>query len=398
MYCIVTQGRISESVFGEEGYALSLGRWLREQNLNVVIIGSKFLGVKVNYLPNLEMTKDKKNNGKGIVVNAPYAVYMLSKIFFSLLCIVKILSINMSTPIRLIHALDSGYSGLAAVITGKILKIPVIVDSHGIRHRTLTSTLKGRLGKILLKLEYNLDIFTLKSADSTMGSNSEIKDYYEKILGKTVEYMPTPLKLKNFTFSQTDRDLIRKELGIDDQTKIVGFVGRLSPEKNLITLLDSFKEVIQDHPFLKLVLVGTGLEEFHLKEEAKRQHIEDKIIFCGYRTDISRILSSFDIFVLPSYTEGMSSALQEAMSCGCAIICSDIPANRVLITHSKEGLLINPYNSHELKDAIGLLSTDDSLRSKLGNNAKIKAEQFDESIIFPTILRHYLRLTKKETN
>ncbi len=398
MYCFVTQGRLSGSTYGEEGNALSLGRWLKEQNLDVVLIGSKFLGIKVNYLSKLEVTQDKKNNEKKIV-NAPYAVYILTKLlFFSLPCILKILSINRKTPIRLIHAFDTGYSGLAAVIAGKILKIPVIVDSHGIRHRTLATILKGRLGKILLKFEYCLDVFTIRNGDISMGHNPEIKDYYEKIVGKTIEYIPTPIKLKNFEFSLDNRKLIRKELGIDDQTIVVGFTGRLSPEKNLITLLDSFAEAAQGNSFVKLVIVGTGLQESLLKEEVIKRHIEDKVIFCGYRSDISRVLSAFDIFALPSYTEGMSSSLLEAMSGGRSIICSDIPANRELVTHNREGLLINPYNSHELRDAISLLSTDDSLRSKLGNSAKIKAEQYDERIIFPKILQHYLRLTKKGTN
>src|SRR5438445_8089962 len=114
------------------------------------------------------------------------------------------------------------------------------------------------------------------------------------------------------------------------------------------------------------MVVGIGREESRLREEVRKWHIEDKVIFCGLRNDISRVLSALDIFVLPSYTEGLSSALLEAMSCGCAIICSDIPANQLLVTHNREGLLFNPYNLQELKEAIHLLSAGDSLRSKLG--------------------------------
>ena len=309
----------------------------------------------------------------------------------------RILSINKKIRIKLIHAQDTGYSGLSAVMAGKILKIPVILSSHGVRHRVLEPLLKGRLNRILLKFEYNLDIFTIKHADSIIAVNPEIKNYYEKIAGRKIEFIPNSIKLENFVFLQTNRDSIRKELGIGGQTTIVGFVGRLSPEKNLTTLLNSFAKVIQDNSFV-LVIVGTGPQEYYLREEVRKHGMNDKVIFCGLRKDISRVLSGFDIFVLPSYTEGLSSSLLEAMSCGRAIICSNIPANQALITHNKEGLLVNPHNPEELRDAICLLSKDDSLRTRLGNNAKIKANEFDEDIVFSKILRHYSELTKKQTS
>ena len=83
------------------------------------------------------------------------------------------------------------------------------------------------------------------------------------------------------------------------------------------------------------------------------------------------------------------------MSCERAIICSNIPGNQVLVTHNKEGLLFNPHDSQELSAAIKLLSTDDSLRSRLGSNAKIKASEYDEDIVFPKILQFYSTLAKK---
>jgi glycosyltransferase involved in cell wall biosynthesis len=311
--------------------------------------------------------------------------------------LVKILSINKETPIQLIHAQDTGYAGLPAIIAGRILKIPVIISSHGVRHRTLASILRGRFGKILLKFEFYLDVFTLRHADSIIALNPEIKGYFENIVGKKVEFIPNSIKLQDFIFSTFNRSLIRKELGVDDQTQIIGFVGRLSPEKNLITLMDSFAEEVKNNLVLKLVFVGAGREELYLKEEARKNKIEDKVIFCGLRKDISRFYSAFDIFILPSYTEGLSSALLEAMACGCAIICSNIPGNQVLVTQNNDGLLVNPYDPQDIRQAIHLLSTDNFLRVKLGNNAKIKAEQYDVETVFPQVLQLYSRLIKRSS-
>jgi len=398
LYCILTSGRLFDSPYGEEKYTLSLGRWLSKKNSEVVVIGTTFTSVKAKYFPIPEKNENKKDNHKKIrALNPPYIVYIISRLYLSLLFFFKILSINKKTPIKLINAQDSGYSGLAAVITSKIMKIPVIVSTHNIRHKMLESILDdGMFKKILLKIEYNLDIFTIKNADMVIAVNPEIKRYYEKIVGKTIDFIPNPIKMKNFVFSLADREFIRKELGVDDRIKLVGYVGRLSPEKNLITLINSVAKAIQDNPLIRLVIIGTGSYESHLRDEIRKHHLEDKVIFCGLRNDISRVLSGLDIFVLPSYTEGLSSALLEAMSCERAIICSNIAGNQVLVAHNKEGLLFNPYDSQELIDAIQLLSTDDSLRSRLGNDAKIKASEYDEDIVFPKILHLYSTLIKKK--
>src|SRR2546426_6444049 len=190
MYLILTAGRILELNYGEEGFALSLGNWLTKRNQNAMVMGSGFASVKTRYFSKSDTEETKINKTKTRTLNPPYFIYLLSRQFLSLLWIIKILSINREIKIKLIHVIDTGYAGMAAIIAGKILKIPVIVDSHGIRHRSLAQILKGRFSKILLKFEYNMEIFTLRNADSVLGKNPEIKDYYEKLLGKTVEYIP----------------------------------------------------------------------------------------------------------------------------------------------------------------------------------------------------------------
>ena len=73
--------------------------------------------------------------------------------------------------------------------------------------------------------------------------NPSIKNYFEQIISKKkIDFIPVPIKLKDFEFSEVNRDLIRKELEIDKKIKVIGFVGRFSSEKNLLTLLISFAE------------------------------------------------------------------------------------------------------------------------------------------------------------
>ncbi len=400
--CLLTSGRIFEVAYGgEERFTISLGNWLTKRDQEVTLMGSGFATVKVKHLSKSDV-KDMEGYGKPLnsqqkirVWYPPYSIYLLSRIVMTLLWISKILSINMKSPITLIHAQDTGYSGLAAVLSGKLLRIPVIISSHGIRHKSLESIIKGRFRKTLLNFEYRVDTFTTNNANRVIVVNSSIKNYYESIIGKKIDVIPIPIKFKNFEYSEGDRDLIRKELGIDKNAKVIGFVGRFSEEKNLFTLLDSFCDVSRDDPSLKLVLVGTGSLESELKRYVINKAIQQDVIFCGVRYDINRMLSSFDIFILPSYIEGLSTALLEAMSSGRAIICSNILANQELVSQNHEALLVNPHETEELAHAIRSLSKDSGLRSKLGHNASIRASQYDEDQIFSKILEYYETLSSK---
>ena len=394
--CLLTSGRIFEIAYGgEEKFTLSLGNWLARKEYEVTLIGSGFASVKIKRLIKSELS-DKEEFGGSIlnqqkvrVLNPPYSIYLLSRLVMTLLWILKIFIIHRKFPITLIHAQDTGYSGLAAIVSGKLLKIPVIISSHGIRHKTLNSVIRGKFRNLLLKFEYKVDVFTTKNANGVIAVNGSIKKYYESLLHKKIDLIPIGIKTKKFQYSQKRRDEVREELGIMGSEKVIGFVGRLSNEKNLFTLFDSFYKAALDDPLLKLVLVGTGPLHTDLMNYVKDKSIQSRVIFCGVRYDIGSLLSCFDIFILPSYIEGLSNALLEAMCSGRPIICSDIPANREIVLQNRDAILVNPYETEEFIVAIRCLANDAGLRSKLGNNAKIRAGQYDEDLVFSRILEYY---------
>jgi len=395
--CILSQNRIFETPYGEEQFIISLGTWLTKQDHKVVLMGSTFSGIQTKYLSkNYNEEKKKEENKKIRAVFPPWSIYMSSRLFLSLLWFMKILIINIKTPINLIHAQDTGYSGLAGIFAAKILGIPVVLSSHGIRHKTIEPKIRGIFSGILRNLEYKLDIFTIKNANSVIAVSPSVKNYYEKIIKKKLDVIPISIKTKDFEFSVKNRNSLRNELGIEKNAKVIGFVGRLSPEKNILTLLMAFNEAVKESP-LTLILTGTGFSEPQLKEYVKNQKINDKVIFCGLRRDIPRILSAIDIFVLPSFTEGLPTALLEAMASGRAIICSNIPAHKPLIEHNKDGLFFDPHESEQLKQAILKLSSNNSLRETFGNNAKIKVMEYDEEKVYPKIMEHYTKLLNKKT-
>jgi len=378
---------------GTERFIVTLGIWMCKHSQEVTMMGRGFFAsITVQHLPvycgetAYEIIRRRR---KDRIRHLPHAIYLLSASIMVPLWIIQGLLINRKSQLTLIHAQDTGYGGLAAVMLGKLLRVPVILSSHGIRHKSLDSLIGVRLKKIILRFEYKLDILTIKNANYFIVVSHSIKKYFEHIISKKIDVIPAPIKITDFEFSKKKRDIIRRRLGIDEKTITIGYVGRFSPEKNLFALINAFADVSHVSPLTKLVLVGAGPEEPQMRKIIRKRRIEDKVIFCGIRYDVDRLLSALDIFVLPSHTEGVAAALLEAMASGRAIICSDIPAHKELFRPNEDALLFDPHTLEKLREAILLLLNNDPLRFKLGQMAKRKVWSYDEDIVFPKILRYY---------
>jgi glycosyltransferase involved in cell wall biosynthesis len=397
--CLITSARLFEIQYGGEGrFTRSLGRWLVSREYYVTLIGSSFAGVKAK-----ELTFDTykaehrlhSSKGKPKVLYPPFFVYVASRLVISFQALIKILRIHRGYKIAIIHAQDTGYSGLAAILSGKILRVPVVISSHGIRHLTIASQNKGAFNRMLIKLEYKLDKFCVRNADGLIVVNPFIGKYYQDRVPQSfskIQFIPIPIKISTFEFNSQHRTEIRNELRISADSIVVGFIGRLVGVKNLISLLSASSEVLDKFPTMYLLLVGTGIQEQNLKNLVISKGLQDKVIFTGSRADVNKILSALDIFVLPSFTEGLSTSLLEAMASGRAVICSDIPANTQLVNDGENGIIVNPNKHEEIREALVLLATSNELRTRLGQAAIETARKYDEDNIFPLVEKYYRSL------
>ena len=387
--CLLTSGRIFEPSYGgEEKFTLAFAEWLFNQKHIVTIIGSTFMNVKVRTLSHEEIKPDSVPPRHVRTLNPPYLVYMLSRLVLTMLWVLRIWSLHRRIPITILHAQDTGYAGLAAVIAGKLLRMPVIITTHGIRHRTLAQSLKGKLSGILLKLEYRLDVYNLRNADAVVAVSHAVKQDVQKMVEREVVVIPIGIKVKDFQFSESNRSSVRSEFGIAPDQKIIGYVGRLVPEKNLFTLLSAFIDACQSIPSLKLVIVGSGPLETEMKSRIGSNGYGQNTIFCGGRSDIGRILSAFDVFVLPSLTEGLPTALLEAMAAGKSIICSKIDANAELLEET-DAIFFDASDSKALSSAIQLLCTNNKVSAELARSSRLKADRYDEQTVFSSLLEFY---------
>ena len=131
------------------------------------------------------------------------------------------------------------------------------------------------------------------------------------------------IDLDKFKYDEKVRKTKRKELNIDDDTLVIGHVGRFVEQKNHRFLIDIFNEVHKQNENSILLLVGQGPLMEEIKEKVKNLNLEKYVKFLGQRSDVSELYQAFDVFLLPSLYEGLPVVGVEAQATGLLCIFSD---------------------------------------------------------------------------
>ena len=147
-----------------------------------------------------------------------------------------------------------------------------------------------------------------------------------------VHILHNALDLNVYSFDEQTRNNIRKEFSISDNVKIIGHVGRFSKQKNHSFLLDVFNEIHKQNHETILMLVGKGELEDKIKEKIKALNLDDSVIFTGVRSDIPALLSAMDVFVFPSFYEGMPNTVIEAQATGLPCLIADTITKEANVT------------------------------------------------------------------
>ena len=177
------------------------------------------------------------------------------------------------------------------------------------------------------------------------------------------------------------KSVLRKELGLAEDERIIGTVANLKKVKNHIFLLKAFNELIKDCKNTKLLLIGQGFKndpdnsELEIRKFVEEKNLNDKIVFLGYRSDIPQLLSIMDIFCLTSFKEGLPISLIEAMAAGLPVVGTDVDGIRDVITPDKNGFLVKIGDVPSLKNSLNALIQDESLRRTFGRESRIAAEE-----------------------
>lgn len=189
---------------------------------------------------------------------------------------------------------------------------------------------------------------------------------------------------------------LKAELKISDGSLILVYVGRLTPSKGTVELVKAFELLSVVHKDLYLVLVGNFDEKDLLPSELKEVILNrEKIIYMGHQKDVRPFLHMSDIFVFPSYREGLPQSLLQACAMSKCCVASDIDGCNEIIDSNSRGLLISVKSIEALVNSINLLIRDQDLRNSFGTAARsFVVDRYEQKYLYEELKLFYLKHIK----
>jgi glycosyltransferase involved in cell wall biosynthesis/ribosomal protein S18 acetylase RimI-like enzyme len=197
--------------------------------------------------------------------------------------------------------------------------------------------------------------------------------------------------------SSRDRDQLRRELGLSSDSVVVGAVGRLVAEKGFNELFEAARRVRRVIPQVRFLIAGDRdpEKEDAISSDAMAAAAHD-CVFVGWRKDVEQLLSMMDVFVLPSWREGVPRSAIEAAATGLPMVLSNIRGCREVADNGRTAVLVQSRNSDALADALISLLRDPARRRSLGEAARQRAlERYDEKRVVATVLHRTKELLER---
>jgi glycosyltransferase involved in cell wall biosynthesis len=206
------------------------------------------------------------------------------------------------------------------------------------------------------------------------------------------------IDLDRFHPDREVRESVRVALDIPTDAVIAVMVSRLIREKGVLDLADAAIH-LEDVPGLHFIVIGEALpsdrDPVTAELDAHRVVgvLKTRWRRLGYRADVERLIQSADVFVLPSYREGLPRSLIEAMACGVPAITTNIPAGRELVEDGINGILVPPGDTGALARALRRLATEPAARRSMAVRAReIALQRHDERKVLDRQLRVFEQL------
>jgi len=222
---------------------------------------------------------------------------------------------------------------------------------------------------------YPAERWLARYTDVLITINTEDYEIAKKFNANRIEYVPgvgiDTDKFKNIEVNRTEK---RELIGVSEDDFMIISVGELNKNKNHQVILRAIAKLRNEK--IKYVLCGQGPLATELRKLSKELGIENQVKFLGFRKDIAELMNVADLFSFPSFREGLSLSLMEAMASGLPVVCSEIRGNSDLIEDSKGGYLVKPIDEKEFARCINELIVKSILKNQFGTFNYKKIENY----------------------
>lgn len=272
----------------------------------------------------------------------------------------QVVSLLKNNKYEFVHC-HSPIGGFIGRVASKVTNTKVIYTAHGFHFYKGAPLINWLLYYPVEKLcSYFTDILiTINKEDYNFAIN--------KMKSKKIYYIPgVGIDVEKYSNITLDKAKKYKELGISENDIMLLSVGELNKNKNHEIILRALSKINKKD--VHYFIAGKGDLKDYLIKLAQDLNIQDRVHFLGFRNDIDEIYKVADIFCFPSFREGLSVSLMEAMAVGLPIICSNIRGNNDLVKNNINGFLCNQNYIDEFKESIERLINDSNLSYKFRVN------------------------------
>jgi sugar transferase (PEP-CTERM/EpsH1 system associated) len=279
------------------------------------------------------------------------------------------------------------WGAIEAVMAAKLASVPVVIHSeHGYEVDMFAGLPMRR--RLFRRAAYAM-------GDAVFALTKELRDFHARqawVRPESMDVIYNGVDTQRFAPGEKTRLALRGELGIPEQSFVIGSVGRLVPIKDHATLLKAAASLAASGIDLRVLLVGQGPEREKL-ENLAAETLRGRVYFAGDSGRVPEMLNAMDVFVLPSLNEGMSNTLLEAMASGLPVLATNVGGNPEIVQDNVDGCLFKPGDVQWLADKLKQLASDPDLVHQLGTAARNRAmNSFSLSRMLDTYRRFYLDL------
>lgn len=287
----------------------------------------------------------------------------------------------------LVHVATPDFPGLQMILWAKLHGLPVASSYH-----THFASYMGyyRLGWTI-PLVWAIQRWIYGAADAVYVPSESMAEYLQGYgIDRNIRIWARGVDLDLFNPAKRDLEW-RRSIGVKDDEVLVSFVSRLVWEKDLDSVIKTFRRLHESDPKIRTLIVGEGPEMNPTRNALPDTH------FAGYLkgADLARAYASSDVFLFPSTTETFGNVTLEALASGVPSVVANATGNRSLVRDEWNGYLVTPRDVPEFTRVILELAGNDAKRREMALHARAFAAGFTWDAINQGLLDDYRRLLSK---
>jgi glycosyltransferase involved in cell wall biosynthesis len=281
-------------------------------------------------------------------------------------------------------------AGLVTMIASRLARVPRRV--HGIVGMPLMEAQGIR--RLVMKLA---EQFTYVNTTALTSNSFGLRDFiHTNLTNKPIRVMGNGsingVNINHYSHDNVNTD-VRPSLNISEHNTVFVYVGRLVPDKGIVELVEAFVELADYHFDVDLLLVGEQEEKLTPLPIRTREKMArtDRIHAIGWHLDVRPYLAAANVFVLPSYREGLPNSVIEAGAMSLPSIVTDINGCNEVITEGVNGKLVPVKDSRKLLEAMEVLKENSKEVEVMGNMARFRViDSFDQEVFWIQLADYYM--------